>query len=72
MSARLPMSSGRRPSEFSQNIAGMLPTMKKTLMSASPRIDIRPEPSPNASRICGPNVYIAYIGTTWHRMSTPR
>ena len=50
------ISSGRRPMEFSQNMAGSEPTRKNRLSTLSPRIAPLPTPRPNAVMICGPNV----------------
>ena len=50
------MSSGRRPIEFSQNMAGMEPIRKNRLTTLSPRMASWPSPSPKAGMISGPNV----------------
>lgn len=50
------MSSGRRPMEFSQNMAGMEPMRKNRLTTLSPRMASCPAPRPNAVMISGPNV----------------
>ena len=56
MSASDRMSRGRRPMEFSQNMAGMEPMRKNRLTTLSPRIASCPTPKPNAVMISGPNV----------------
>ena len=56
MSAKLMSSKGRRPMEFSQNMAGMLPTRKNRLTALSPRMASWPSPNPKAVMISGPKV----------------
>ena len=58
--------------EFSQNMAGRDPTRKNKLKTLSPKIALFPTPRPKAVIICGPNVYMAYMGTTWHNVRIPK
>ena len=53
-------------------MAGTVPIRKNRLTSASPSTERLPSPRPKADMIIGPKVYIAHIGTTWHRISNPR